>query len=126
MEPLSEFLLDTKGGPSGHRRWPNEVKARIVAETLVEGVTVRSVAQRYDLLPSHLSDWRRMARDGKLILPNLEGVDFVPVAIEDTAAGLTSEITFAGATLDIIKGQVTIRLDADTAASRIGEIVATL
>jgi hypothetical protein len=79
MEAMSEFLVDAVRGPRGQRRWPHELKARIVAETLVDGATVKGVAERYDMVPSHLSDWRRMAREGKLVLPNLDGVSFVPV-----------------------------------------------
>ncbi|MEY8117816.1 transposase [Falsihalocynthiibacter sp. BN13B15] len=82
MEATNEFLTRIPRGSDGKRRWPLELKARIVAETLIEGATVNGVAKRYGLIPSSVSDWRRMARTGKLVLPNLDGMDFVPVQIE--------------------------------------------
>ena len=49
MEISDEFLTDMGSDRRKCPRWPREVKARIVAETLVEGVTVNFVAQRYGL-----------------------------------------------------------------------------
>ena len=87
----------------------------------MDGATVCDGARRYARIPSHLSDWRRQAREGKLILPVLDDTPlFVPLELE------AQSIPAAPATLDIIKDGITIRLDSSTPAARIGEIAASL
>ncbi len=126
MGAISEFLASVPRRADGKRNWPAELKARIVAETLIEGETVKAVAQRYELIPSTVSDWRRMARQGKLVLPNLDGMDFVPVEIE-TAVPVAQPLPATSSNpIDVIKGPVTVRLDAETPATRIAEIARAL
>lgn len=122
MGATSEFLASVARRADGKRKWPRELKAQVVAETLIEGETVNAVAKRYELIPSTVSDWRRMARQGKLVLPNLDGMNFVPVEIE-APAPLAKPLPAASAsTIDVIRGDVTIRLDAATPTARIAEI----
>ena len=118
MGAISEFLSNVPRRSDGKRNWPPELKARVVAETLIEGETVKAVAERYELIPSTVSDWRRMARQGKLVLPNLEGMDFVPVEIEAPALLAEPLPPSSSNTLDVIKDDVAIRLDAETPPRR--------
>ena len=92
MVATNEFLTRVPRSSGGARRWPFELRARIVAETLIQGATVKAVAKRYELIPGTVFDWRRMARRGKVVLPDLDGMDFVPVRIEEPRASYSGSV----------------------------------
>lgn len=82
--------IEVVTGPTGRRRWPDAVKARIVAETFRDGVSVADVARRHDVSAPQLHSWRRQARDG--LLPMI-GSDADPLGlIPVTVAGGSDEL----------------------------------
>jgi transposase len=104
------------------RRWFDEAKGRIVAETLVAVVSVNEVARRHCLKANQLSAWRTLARKGKLVVPEIMGAEFAaPMALApavETSGPTTS--------IDLIIGPVTVRLDAATPAARVAELAMAL
>ena len=122
VEVLSQIDLIVE--PTGKRRWPEALKARIVAETLVDSATINGVARRYDMRPNHVSQWRRLARTGRLVLPAVPAAfGFAPILAHQDP--VPEPIPVARA-LDVMPGEVTLRLDAATPAVRIAEIVRAL
>ena len=116
---------------SGHRRWPDGAKALAVAETLRPGATVNDVAVRFGIRPNQLSGWRRLAKDGALVLPAEDGdvpeAVFAPLLMCDAKAPAPdADNRPAGGGIRITVGDVVLHLDADTSAGRIAEIVRAL
>jgi transposase len=68
-------------GPAGRRSWPDAVKATIVAESFEPGVKVSVVTRRRGLSPQHLTGWRRLAREGQLMLPSHGQEPFVRLVV---------------------------------------------
>ena len=60
--------IEILSGAERRRRWSDEAKARIVAESVVHGAIVSQVARRHDVLPSQIYAWRKAAREGSLVL----------------------------------------------------------
>ena len=62
--PMSEPArrIEVFTGAGRRRRWSDDEKAAIVAESLGESESVSSVARRHGLTPSQLFAWRREAR----------------------------------------------------------------
>ena len=108
-------------GVGRRRRWTDEEKAWIVAESLDPATTVSAVARRYGLHASQLFVWRQ-----RLAAPAVrEALEFVPVVVaEDRAA----PAAMAGR-MEVALGPAVVRVggDVDTAAlRRVLEVVRSL
>ena len=127
--------VEVVGRTRGYRRWPDAVKARIVAESFRPGVRVVDVARRHELAPHQVSDWRRQARQGLLALPedvmDALGGDalpaFVPVSVDGEA-----EVSSAGASapegvvcIEIGSG-IVVRVPCDVSVERAAALVRAL
>ena len=119
----------------GYRRWPDEVKARIVAESFQPGVRVVDVARRHGLAAHQLSDWRRQARQGELVLPAdaMAGMSadalpvFVPVSVEPEGADPSPDTDRTGGVITIeIGSDLVLRVPGDVPADRAAAVARAL
>jgi transposase len=74
--------VDIRVGVGRRRRWSDEAKGRIVAESYTPGAVVSEVARRHDISPHHLFSWRKAARAGQLSLPMDDAPALIPVVTE--------------------------------------------
>jgi transposase len=102
-------------GVGRRRRWTDEEKAWIVAESLDSTTTVSAVARRYGLHPSQLLVWRQ-----RLAAPAVRGApEFVPVLVtEDEAA--PAEMP---GQIEIALGPAVVRVGADVDAAALRRVL---
>ena len=125
MDTTLEVLTKRRSRREAHRQWPDNIKARIVSESLRPGVTVNEVAERYGMKANHLSSWRTLARQGKLVLPEPEDpIEFAAMVVETPAPEPPTVKAVSRA--EIIVGPVTIRLEEGVSAARIAAVARAL
>jgi transposase len=85
--------IEVLTGPGRRRRWSDDDKAKVVAETLEPGAVVAEVARRWQICPQQVFTWRREMRAG--IRASL---DFVPVVVGTATSKPEAAITPARGT----------------------------
>ena len=127
MEPTNRARpLEVLAGPTGRRRWPDDLKARIVAETLQPGVRVKEVAARYGLQPNHISTWRKMAQQGALALAEVDMPAFVPIALQSGCAVSAPAAPDVQPDLRILVADMILHVPAGFPAREAATLVAAL
>ena len=104
--------LEVITGIGRRRRWTDEEKAWIVAESLDPATTTSAVARRYGLHPSQLFVWRQ-----QLAAPAARDTpEFVPVLVAEDS-GAPAEVP---GRIEIALGPAVVRVgtDVDAAALR--------
>ena len=97
-------------------RWRDEEKGRIVAEAIAPGAVISDVARRHDLVPQHLWNWIKAAREGRFALPD-DGVPaFVPVVSVGLGQSSESAQDVRSATIELQIGSITVRVPAGAEA----------
>ncbi|MFE3836705.1 transposase [Rhodobacteraceae bacterium PA1-206B] len=126
METALE-VLPVGGRGRWNRKWPDEVKARVVAETLEPGATVNEVARRHGLPANHVSSWRTLARKGRLVLPAPEDpVEFATLMLGPGDEPPPAVVRPVAERAEFVVGAVAIRLEAGASADRIASVARAL
>ncbi|MBV1800382.1 IS66-like element accessory protein TnpA [Siccirubricoccus sp. G192] len=105
--------IEVLTGPGRRRKWSDDDKARIVAESAEPGAVVTEVARRWQVSPQQVFDWRRQARKALAATAAPTELAFVPIVPEppETAAAAILarpaapiEVKLAGAVLRVAPG----------------------
>ena len=111
--------LEVITGVGRRRRWSDEDKARIVAESLDPATTSSAVARRHGLQASQLFVWRQ-----QFAAPAArEAPAFVPVVVAEGGAAAPAEM--AGR-MEIALGPAVIRVGADVDAGALRRVLETV
>ncbi|HRO13096.1 transposase [Amaricoccus sp.] len=106
--------------PTGRRRRSASEKARIVAESLMPGVTVADVARRHGTTRWQVYDWRRRARDGRLVPAETSpSVAFAGVVVAEAQPASGAD----GSDIEVVVGDVMIRAAPDAGEAHLARVI---
>jgi transposase len=108
-------------GPERRRRWSEEEKRAIVAESLAPEATVREVARRADVCPGQIYRWRQEFRTVA------NGFAQVLIAPPEPSAGLADRAAVGEAAIEVeFAGKVRVRIPGSVPADLAAAVVKAL
>src|ERR1700722_7366174 len=111
------------GGRRSRASWSEEEKGRIVAEAIAPDAVIADVARRHDLVPQHLWNWIKAAREGRFALPGDGLPSFVPVVSMGSRQANESAQDVRSGTIELVIGAVTVRVPAGAEARDVEAIL---
>src|SRR3954452_16250085 len=117
--------IEVISGVGRRRRWTDEEKARIVAESLDPATTASAVARRYGLHASQLFVWRQQLQRRASAVGTIGGPGFVPVLLAEDSAPPAEAV----GRMEIALGPAVVRVGVDVdgpALRRVLEVVRSL
>ena len=111
--------LEVITGVGRRRRWSDEDKARIVAESLDPATTSSAVARRYGLHASQLFAWRQQLHRRAAAAETIDKPAFVPVLLAEDST-VPAE---AAGRMEIALGPVVVRVGADVDAAALRRVL---
>ena len=107
-------------GVGRRRRWTDEEKAQMVAESLDPRTTASAVARRYGLHVSQLFTWRQqLQRSAASSVAAIGGPAFVPVLMAEDSPAPTE----AASRMEIALGPAVVRVGADVDAAALRRVL---
>ena len=115
----------SRGGicSSRRRRWSEEDKGQIVAESFEKGLSASDIARQHDISPQQLFQWRRQARRGGLVVPVADEMTFADVEI---GLACQAEPATPESGLELMVGGMTIRVTDQTDMRLVVRVVRAL
>lgn len=112
--------IEVIAGATGRRRWADDVKSRIVAESFLPGARIADLARAHGTTRWQIYSWRRLARKGVLALPAAvaEAPAFAAVVMADAPAAGT-----AMAVVEIAMGDMIIRAPEGACEAHLARVI---
>jgi transposase len=101
--------LEVITGIGRRRRWTDEEKARIVAESLDPATTASAAARRHGLHASQLFVWRQQLQRSASRAETIGGPAFVPVLVAEDSPAPAEAV----GRMEIALGPAVVRVGAD-------------
>lgn len=125
LRRISPRRIEVYAG-NGFRRWSEDEKAQIVAESLVPGVVVTALASRHGCRASQIHQWRKWVRQRRLALPATAGpAMFARVVAEESPSSKPTPVE-VGNGLEVMIGDALVRVRGRPGAESLIDVFSAL